>query len=49
MERLGENLYIDDLLDAIDFIIHENIRTHTLNIGTGLEISIKILRLKFQN
>ena len=38
-----EFIYIDDLLDAIDFIIHENIGTHTLNIGTGLEISIKNL------
>ena len=36
-------LYVDDLADAISFIIQNDINEEILNIGSGEEISIKEL------
>ncbi len=38
---LREFLYVDDLANAIEFLILENIQDDLLNIGSGEEISIK--------
>tara|TARA_B100001996_G_scaffold248745_1_gene192790 strand:- start:2495 stop:3214 length:720 start_codon:yes stop_codon:yes gene_type:complete len=43
---LREFLYVDDLANAIEFLILENIQDDLLNIGSGEEISIKDLAIK---
>lgn len=45
---LREFLYIDDLVDAISFIISNNINEEILNIGSGVEVSIKVLAEKIK-
>ena len=45
---LREFLYVDDLADAIKFIIENNIDDSILNIGSGEEITIKNLALKLK-
>jgi len=45
---LREFLYVDDLADAIKFIIENNIDDSILNIGSGEEITIKNLALKIK-
>lgn len=40
---LREFIYIDDLLDALNLIVRDNFSAHTINVGTGIEISIKDL------
>ena len=37
---LREFLYVDDLSDAIKFIITENLNPHLVNVGSGQEVSI---------
>lgn len=46
---LREFLYVDDLSNAIKFIIENDITEDLLNIGFGEEISIKELALKIKN
>jgi GDP-L-fucose synthase len=41
-----EFLFIDDLLNALSLILHKNLISHTLNIGSGYETSIKDLALE---
>ncbi len=43
---LREFLYVDDLANAIEFLILENIQEDLLNIGSGEEISIKDLAIE---
>tara|TARA_B100001250_G_scaffold414548_1_gene453759 strand:+ start:1612 stop:2166 length:555 start_codon:yes stop_codon:yes gene_type:complete len=43
---LREFLYVDDLANAIKFLILENIEEDLLNIGSGKEISIKDLAIE---
>ncbi len=45
---LREFLYVDDLSNAIKFIIENNVSDDLLNIGFGEEISIKDLALKIK-
>lgn len=45
---LREFLYVDDLADAIKFIIENSIDDSILNIGSGEEITIKNLALKIK-
>jgi|TARA_B100001996_G_scaffold372132_1_gene348177 GDP-L-fucose synthase len=45
---LREFLYVEDLADAINFLIHSNIDDKILNIGSGEEISIYNLALKIK-
>ena len=40
---LREFLYVDDLSNAINFVINENINVNLLNVGSGEEITIKDL------
>ena len=40
---LREFLYVDDLADAISFVIENNINDELINIGSNEEISIKDL------
>lgn len=40
---LREFLYVNDLADAIKFIINNNVRNELINIGSGEEITIKDL------
>ena len=40
---LREFLYVNDLADAIKFIINNNVRDELINIGSGEEITIKDL------
>jgi GDP-L-fucose synthase len=40
---LREFLYVDDLADAINFIIQNNIEEEILNVGSGEEVSIRNL------
>lgn len=42
---LREFIYVDDLLDALHFILDQNLITSTINVGSGVEISIKELAL----
>jgi len=44
-EPLREFLYVDDLADALIFLMHEYDRPEFINVGTGEEISIKELAL----
>ena len=44
-----EFLYVDDLSEAINFIIENNINSNLLNIGSGYEITIKELALKIKD
>lgn len=46
---LREFLYVDDLANAINFIIQNDINEEILNIGSGEEISIKELVGKIKN
>ena len=46
---LREFLYVDDLSNAIKFVIENDITEDLLNIGFGEEISIKELALKIKN
>tara|TARA_B100001109_G_scaffold137200_1_gene111541 strand:- start:1333 stop:2250 length:918 start_codon:yes stop_codon:yes gene_type:complete len=46
---LREFLYVDDLADAIDFIIKKDINDSLINIGSGEEISILNLAEKIKN
>ncbi len=46
---LREFLYVDDLADAINFIIQNDINEEILNVGSGEEISIKELVGKIKN
>ena len=43
---MREFLYVDDLSNAIKFVIENDINEDLLNIGFGEEISIKELALK---
>jgi len=43
---LREFLYVDDLANAIEFLILENVKEDLLNIGSGKEISIKDLAIE---
>ena len=43
---LREFLYVDDLANAIKFLILENVEEDLLNIGSGKEISIKDLAIE---
>ena len=43
---LREFLYVDDLSDAINFIITNDIENDLINIGSGEEISINELAIK---
>ena len=45
---LREFLYVDDLSDAINFLIEEGVDSKLLNIGSGQEISISELARKIQ-
>ena len=45
---LREFLYVDDLSNAIKFILENNINDDLINIGSGEEISIKDLSKKIQ-
>ena len=45
---LREFLYVDDLSNAIKFVIENDINEDLLNIGFGEEISIKELALKIK-
>ena len=38
---LREFMYVDDLADAIKYVISNNIEHELLNVGSGEEISIK--------
>ena len=40
---LREFLYVDDLADAIKFIIQNNIKDNLINVGSSIEISISKL------
>jgi GDP-L-fucose synthase len=42
-EPLREFLYVDDLANCIDFIIKNEVNADILNVGSGIEISIKEL------
>ena len=46
---LREFLYVDDLAEAIEFISKQNLDIDLLNVGSGLEISIKKLAEKIKN
>ena len=39
-EPLREFLFVDDLSDAIEFIVDNNIKDYLINVGSGKEISI---------
>ena len=43
-----EFLYVDDLSDAINFIIENNIQDDLINIGSNIEVSINNLVLKIK-
>lgn len=45
---LREFLFVDDLSDAVNFIINNNIEDEIINIGSGQEISIKNLAKKIK-
>jgi GDP-L-fucose synthase len=40
---LREFIFVDDLVSALDFILTNNINENIINIGSGIEISIKEL------
>ena len=46
---LREFLYVDELSDAIEFLLDKEIDYDLLNIGSGEEVTIKDLALKIQN
>ena len=46
---LREFLYVDDLSEAVKFIIENNINDYLINIGSGIEISIYDLACKIKN
>ena len=46
---LREFLFVDDLAEAIKFIIDENINLDLINIGSGEEVSIKMLAEKIKS
>ena len=46
---MREFLYVDDLADAIKFIIKNNIDDNILNIGSGQELSIKAIAKEIKN
>jgi len=46
---LREFLYVDDLSDAVNFIISNEIKEDLINIGSGEEISINDLAIKIKN
>jgi len=43
---LREFLYVDDLADAVEFLIDKDIKFDLLNVGSGEEISINDLAVK---
>ena len=45
---LREFLYVDDLANAIEFLINKPVDTDLLNVGSGIEISIKDLAYKIK-
>ena len=45
---LREFLYVDDLANAIEFLIDKQVNTDLLNVGSGIEISIKDLAYKIK-
>ena len=45
---LREFLYVDDLSEAVKFIIENNINDYLINIGSGIEISIYDLACKIK-
>ncbi len=45
---LREFLFVDDLAEAIKFIIEEDINLDLINIGSGEEVSIKVLAEKIK-
>jgi GDP-L-fucose synthase len=45
---LREFLYVKDLSDCIAFIIENNIELDLINVGSGVEVSIKELAIKIQ-
>ena len=47
-EPLREFLYVDDLSDAIAFIIKNGVNRDLINVGSGEEISIKNLAMKIK-
>ena len=46
---LREFLYVDDLSEAVKFIIENNINDYLINIGSGIEISIYDLACKIKD
>ena len=46
---LREFLYVDDLADAVEFLIERDPKPDLLNVGSGEEISINDLALKIKN
>ena len=46
---LREFLYVDDLADAVEFLIESDPEPDLLNVGSGEEISINDLALKIKN
>ena len=46
---LREFLYVDDLADAVSFVISNDISNSILNVGSGVEISIKDLAIKIKS
>ncbi len=46
---LREFLFVDDLASSIDFLIDRNVDFDLLNVGSGLEISIKDLAYKIKD
>ncbi|MDR7131781.1 GDP-L-fucose synthase [Algoriphagus sp. 4150] len=46
---LREFLYVDDLADAVIFLLNKNAPYPVLNVGTGYDIEIKSLALRIQN
>ncbi len=46
---LREFLYVDDLADAIELIIKQNLKIDLVNVGSGVEISIKGLAEKIKS
>lgn len=46
---MREFLYVDDLADAVLYVLGNKMDEHLYNLGTGLEISISELALKIQS
>ena len=40
-----EFLYVDDLADAISFLLNKNVKDNIINVGSGEEITIKNLSI----